>query len=201
MPVTPADVMRLRQKTGQGMMDCKRALEESGGDLEKAVEVLRKRGLAAAEKKAVRPAAEGRIHAYIHHNGKVGVLVEVNCETDFVARNEQFRQFVNDLCLHICAAAPIAVSREEVPAALVEREKRILAEQAAAEGKPAPIIERMVEGRLKKWYADRVLLEQPFVKDPQRTVQDLLAETIAKTGENIVVRRFARFQVGEGEEA
>jgi elongation factor Ts len=201
MPVTPADVMKLRHKTGQGMMDCKRALEESGGDLEKAVEVLRKKGLAAAEKKAVRAAAEGRIHAYIHHNGKVGVLVEVNCETDFVARNEQFRQFVNDLCLHICAAAPIAVSREEVPAALVARERRILGEQAAAEGKPAPIIERMVEGRLKKWYADRVLLEQPFVKDPQRTVQDLLAETISKTGENIVVRRFARFQVGEGEEA
>jgi elongation factor Ts len=201
MAIAPADVMKLRQKTGQGMMDCKHALEESGGDLEKAVEVLRKRGLATAEKKAVRAAAQGRVHAYIHHNGKVGVLVEVNCETDFVAKNEQFLRLVNDLCLHICAAAPIAVRRQEVPEALVQTERRILKEQAAAEGKPAAIIEKMVEGRLKKWYADRVLLEQPFVKDPQRTVQDIVAEAVAKTGENIVVRRFARFQVGEGDEA
>jgi elongation factor Ts len=201
MAIAPADVMKLRQKTGQGMMDCKHALEESGGDLEKAVEVLRKRGLATAEKKAVRAAAQGRVHAYIHHNGKVGVLVEVNCETDFVAKNEQFLRLVNDLCLHICAAAPIAVRRQEVPEALVQTERRILKEQAAAEGKPAAIIEKMVEGRLKKWYADRVLLEQPFVKDPLRTVQDIVAEAVAKTGENIVVRRFARFQVGEGDEA
>jgi len=200
MAITAADVMKLRQKTGQGMMDCKRALEEAGGDFGVAVEVLRKKGLATAEKKSVRTAAEGRVHSYIHHNGKVGVLVEVNCETDFVAKNEDFLRFLNDLCLHICAAAPVAVRCEDIPEELVQAERRFLKEQAIEEGKPEKIVEKIVDGRIKKWYADRVLLEQPFVKDQDKTVQDVVAEMIAKTGENLVVRRFARFQVGESED-
>jgi elongation factor Ts len=198
MAVTTQEVLKLRQQTGLGMMDCKLALEETGGDVEKAVEVLRKKGLAAARKKAVRTAAEGRIHSYIHHNGKVGVLVEVDCETDFVARNEQFLAFLNDLCLHICAAAPIAVRREDVPEDLMETEKRIAREQAA--GKPDNIVEKIVEGKLNKWYAAHVLLEQPFVKNDEQTVQDLLADLVARTGENIVIQRFARFEVGEAAE-
>ncbi len=197
MAISAAEVMKLRQKTGQGMMDCKKALQESGGDVETAIEILRKKGLATAEKKAARSTAEGRIHAYVHHNGKVGVLVEVNCETDFVAKNEVFQQFLQDVCLHICAAAPLAVRREEMPEAEVEREKRIASEAAAESGKPANVIEKIVEGKLGKWYAENVLLEQPFVKDPDRTVQELLNDTITKTGENIVIQRFARFVVGE----
>jgi elongation factor Ts len=176
-------------------MECKRALEESGGDTEKAVDILRKKGLATAEKRSGRATAQGRIHSYIHHNGRVGVLLEVNCETDFVAKNEQFQALLSDLCLQICAAAPIAVRREEVPAALVERERAIAREQVT--GKPANIVEKIVDGKLNKWYAERVLLEQPFVKDQDRTVKDVLTEAVAKTGENIVVQRFARFEVGE----
>ncbi len=197
MAIAASEVKKLRDRTGQGMMDCKRALEEAGGDMDAAIEVLRKKGLATAEKKAVRSTAEGRVHAYIHHNGKVGVLAEINCETDFVAKNEQFQAFMNDICLHICASSPLAVSREDVPEAVVEKERAFLREQAAESGKPEDIVEKIVEGRLSKWYAERVLLEQPFVRDPDRTVQDVLVETIAKTGENIVIKRFARFQVGE----
>ena len=197
MAITAADVKKLRERTGQGMMDCKQALEEAGGDMDKAVEILRKKGLATAEKKAARATGEGRIHAYIHHNGKVGVLVEVDCETDFVARNEQFQAFLNDLCLHICAAAPLAVTREEVPADLVETERRIAREQMEGQNKPPEILEKIVEGKLRKWYSQNVLLEQPFVKDDSRTVQDVLNELITKTGENIVIKRFARFVVGE----
>ena len=196
MAISADDVRKLRERTGQGMMECKRALEEAAGDAEKAVEILRKKGLATAEKKSVRTAAQGRIHSYIHHNGKVGVMVEVNCETDFVAKNEQFQAFLNDICLHICAASPVSVRREEVPAALVETERRIAREQVTGK-KPDNIIEKIVEGKLTKWYADRVLLEQPFVKDPERTVQAVLTDVITKTGENIVIRRFARFEVGE----
>jgi len=196
MAIRAEEVRKLRERTGQGMMECKKALEESGGDAEKAVEVLRKKGLATAERKSGRKAAEGRIFAYIHHNGKVGVLVEVNCETDFVAKNEQFRAFLKDLCLHICAVSPMAVRREEMPAALVETEKRIAREQVAGK-KPDAIIEKIVEGKLGKWYAEHVLLEQPFVKDQDRTVQAVLTELITKTGENIVIRRFVRFEVGE----
>ncbi len=199
MAIAAADVKKLRDRTGQGMMDCKRALEEAGGDMEAAVEVLRKQGLATAEKKAARTAAEGRIHSYIHHNGKIGVLVEVNCETDFVAKNEQFQAFLNDLCLHICASSPLAVGRDDVPEDAVEKERTFLREQAAESGKPAEIVEKIVEGRIAKWYAERVLLEQPFVRDPERTVQDVLIDTISKTGENIVIKRFARFEVGETE--
>jgi elongation factor Ts len=196
MAITAEEVRKLRERTGQGMMECKKALEESGGDSEKAVEILRKKGLATAEKKAGRTAAQGRIASYVHHNGRVGVLLEVNCETDFVAKNEQFQTFLNDICLHICAVSPMAVRREEIPAALVETEKRIAREQIAGK-KPDNIIEKIVEGKLNKWYADHVLLEQPFVKDQERAVKDILTELIQKTGENIVIRRFARFEVGE----
>jgi len=196
MTVSAEAVKKLRQRTGLGMMECKRALEESAGDADKAVEILRKKGLATAEKKAGRTAAQGRVHAYVHHNGKVGVLVEVNCETDFVAKTDQFLAFLNDLCLHVCAANPMTVRRDEVPAAIVESEKSIARAQVAGK-KPDHVIEKIVEGKLAKWYADRVLLEQPFVKDPDRTIQDLLTGLIAKTGENIVIRRFARFEVGD----
>ena len=194
MAITAEEVRKLRERTGQGMMECKKALEESGGDAEKAVEILRKKGLATAEKKSGRATAQGRIASYVHHNGRVGVLLEVNCETDFVAKNEQFQTFMSDICLHICAVNPMAVRREEIPADLVETEKRIAREQIT--GKPANIIEKIVEGKLNKWYADRVLLEQPFVKDDQRAVKDILTELIQKTGENIIIRRFARFEVG-----
>jgi elongation factor Ts len=196
MAIRAEEVRQLRERTGQGMMECKKALEEAGGDAEKAVEVLRKKGLATAEKKSGRTAAQGRIHSYIHHNGRVGVLVEVNCETDFVARNEQFQAFLNDLCLHICAVSPMAVRREEIPAPIVEREQRIAREQVAGK-KPENVITKIVEGKVNKWYADHVLLEQPFVKDQERSVQQVLAELIAKIGENILIKRFARFEVGE----
>ena len=197
MAIRAEQVRQLRERTGQSMMECKRALVESGGDAERAVEILRTKGLATAEKKAGRATAQGRIASYIHHNGRVGVLVEVNCETDFVAKNEHFLTFLADLCLHICAVSPMAVRREEIPAALVEREKRIAREQVTGK-KPENIIEKIVEGKLAKWYADHVLLEQPFVKDQDRSVKDILTELIQKTGENIVIRRFARFEVGEG---
>jgi elongation factor Ts len=196
MAITAEEVRKLREKTGQGMMECKKALEEAGGNIDKAVEVLRKKGLATAEKKAGRTAAQGRVHSYVHHNGKVGVLVEVNCETDFVAKNEQFQAFLSDLCLHICAAAPLAVRREEIPAALVETERRIARETVAGK-KPENVIEKIVEGKMNKWYGERVLLEQPFVKDPDRTIQNLLTDLIAKIGENMIIKRFARFEVGE----
>ena len=196
MAISAEEVRKLRERTGQGMMECKKALEESGGNAEKAVEILRKKGLATAEKRAGRSAAQGRIHSYIHHNGKVGVIVEVNCETDFVAKNEQFQAFLNDICLHICAASPLAVRREEIPANLVETEQRIAREQVEGK-KPDNIIAKIVDGKLTKWYADHVLLEQPFVKDQERSVQDILTEMIGKTGEKIVIQRFARFEVGE----
>jgi elongation factor Ts len=196
MAITAEEVRKLRQRTGQGMMECKKALEESGGDAEKAIEVLRKKGLATAEKKSGRATAQGRIASYVHHNGRVGVLLEVACETDFVAKNEQFQTFLSDLCLHICAANPMVVRREEVPAALVETEKRIARDQVAGK-KPENVVEKIVDGKLNKWYADRVLLEQPFVKDDKRSIKDILTELIQKTGENVVIRRFARFEVGE----
>jgi elongation factor Ts len=201
MAISAEEVKKLRERTGQGMMDCKRALEEADGNVDTAVEILRKKGLATAEKKASRSTAEGRIHAYIHHNGKVGVLLEANCETDFVAKNEQFQSLLSDLCLHICAAAPLAVTREEVPQELAETERRIAREQMKDEGKPDDIIDKIVEGKLNKWFSQTVLLEQPFVKDEDRTVQDVLNDAIATIGENIVIKRFARFQVGETGEA
>lgn len=198
MAITAAQVKQLREKTGAGMMDCKKALQEANGDIEKASELLRKKGLAAAEKKAGRVAAEGLVESYIHAGGKIGVLVEVNCETDFVAKTDEFRSFVRDIAMQIAATNPQYVRREEVPEAVVDKERDILKEQALNEGKPEHIVEKMVEGRLDKFFKAICLVEQPFVKDTDKTVDELVKETIAKIGENISIRRFARFELGEG---
>ena len=195
---TASDVMNLRQQTGAGMMDCKKALTETNGDMEKAVEFLREKGIATAAKKAGRIAAEGVVDSYIHMGGKVGVLVEVNCETDFVARGDKFKELVHDVALQIAAAKPLYVSREEVPAETIEKEKEILRVQAINEGKPAAIAEKMVEGRIKKYYEDFCLLDQKFVKDPEKTVNDIIVEATAQIGEKISVRRFVRYEMGEG---
>jgi elongation factor Ts len=194
--VSPSLVKELREKTGVGMMDCKRALAECAGDMELASDLLRKRGLAAAAKKSHRETGQGLVESYIHAGGKVGVLIEVNCETDFVARTEAFRALVHDLAMQVAATSPIAVAPEEVPAATVAKEREILAEQAKASGKPEKIIEKMVEGRLQKFYEEFCLVEQAFVKDPDRKVKDIVNDAIAKLGENIRVRRFVRFQLG-----
>ncbi len=179
-------------------MDCKKALTETGGDQEKAVDFLRKKGLAAASKKAGRVATEGLVGSYIHAGGKIGVLVEVNCETDFVAKNENFQAFVKDIAMHVAAAAPQYVRREEVPADALEREKEIYRSKARETGKPENIIEKIIEGQINKFYAAICLLEQSYVKDPDKTIQTYLNETIAAIGENISIRRFARFALGEG---
>jgi elongation factor Ts len=197
MTITAKEVAELRQKTGAGMMDCKKALEESGGDMAKAAEWLRAKGIMKAEKLQGREAKEGRIEYYHHHNGRVAVLVEVNCITDFVARNADFIALCKDVAMHVASAAPIAVSADQVPAETVERERRIYTEQVAAEGKPEAIRAKIVEGKLKKFFSEACLLDQPFVKDDKQTVGDLVKAASAKTGENIVVRRFVRFQVGE----
>jgi len=189
-------VAELRARTGAGMMDCKRALEEAGGDLEKAVDVLRKKGAAKADTRAGREASEGLVEAYIHFNGRVGVLVEVNCETDFVARTEDFKQLVRDVALHIASARPLAVRVEDLPRELVERERKIYEAQAAEEKKPDAVKAKIVEGRLKKFFEEAALLEQKFVKDDTRTVGDLVKALVAKTGEAIRIRRFARFELG-----
>ena len=193
--ITAEQVRDLRNQTGSGIMDCKNALTESEGDFEKAIDFLRKKGLAAAEKKGARATSEGRISSYIHAGGKVGVMVEVACETDFVARNEEFEALVNDLCLHICAMNPLAVRREEVDSDLVEKEKAFFVEQL--QDKPEQIRGKILEGKMNKWFSDQVLLEQSFVKDDKLTIQDLVTERIAKLGENIIVRRFVRLQLGE----
>ncbi len=198
MKITAAMVKELRESTGAGMMDCKKALEEAAGDMEKSVELLRKKGLAAAAKKAGRIAAEGAVGSYIHAGGKIGVLVEVNCETDFVARTDDFQALIRDIAMHIAAAEPRFVSRDEVTDEVMESERRIYREQALESGKPENVVDRIVEGKLGKFYSEYVLLEQPFVKDPDKTIQQLLAEKVAKIGENIQVRRFARFKMGEG---
>jgi len=194
--VSAKRVAELRARTGAGMMDCKRALEEAGGDLEKAVDVLRKKGAAKADTRAGREASEGLVEAYIHFNGRVGVLVEVNCETDFVARTEDFKQLVRDVALHIASAKPLAVRVEDLPPELVERERKIYEAQAAEEKKPDAVRAKIIEGRLKKFFEDAVLLEQKFVKDDTRTVGDLVKALVAKTGENVRIRRFARFELG-----
>ena len=194
--VSAKRVAELRARTGAGMMDCKRALEEAGGDLEKAVDVLRKKGAAKADTRAGREASEGLVEAYIHFNGRVGVLVEVNCETDFVARTEDFKQLVRDVALHIASAKPLAVRVEDLPPELVERERKIYEAQAAEEKKPDAVRAKIIEGRLKKFFEDAVLLEQKFVKDDTRTVGDLVKALVAKTGEAIRIRRFARFELG-----
>jgi len=191
-------VKELRERTGAGMMDCKKALSDANGDMEKAIEILRERGLAAAAKKAGRITAEGIVDAYIHGDGRIGVLVEVNIETDFAAKNEEFRALVKDIAMQIAASKPEYISREEVPSEVIEKEKEILRAQALNEGKPEKVVEKMVEGRIEKFYKEVCLLEQPFIKDPDKTVKDLLTEKIAVIGENISIRRFARFERGEG---
>jgi elongation factor Ts len=196
--ITAAQVNELRKATGAGLMDCKKALAETGGDHEKAIDYLRKKGLAAASKKAGRAATEGMVGSYIHAGGKIGVLVEVNCETDFVAKNDNFQAFVKDIAMHIAAASPQYVRREEVPADALEREKEIYRAKARETGKPENIIEKIIEGQVNKFYSDICLLEQPYVKDPDKTVQTYLNETIASIGENITIRRFAKFNLGEG---
>ena len=198
MAITASDVNLLRQKTGVGMMDCKKALTEANGDMDKAIEILREKGMASAAKKAGRIAAEGVVDSYIHMGGKVGVLVEVNCETDFVARGDQFKALVHDIALQIAASKPLYVTKEEVPQEVLDKEKEILKIQAMNEGKPEAIAEKMVVGRIKKYYEDFCLLEQPFVKDPGKTVSTLITEAIAAIGEKITVRRFVRFEMGEG---
>ncbi|PMP64960.1 MAG: translation elongation factor Ts [Thermodesulfobacterium geofontis] len=190
-------IKQLRARTAAGFMDCKKALEEAGGDIEKAIDILRKKGLAIAAKRAAKETSEGIVAAYIHSNRKIGVLVEVNCETDFVARTSEFQEFAHNLAMQIAATNPVAISREQVPSEILEREKRIYEEQLREAGKPENIIPKIVEGKLEKFYKENVLLEQPFIKNPDLTIQDLLNELIAKTGEKIVIKRFCRFQIGE----
>jgi elongation factor Ts len=196
--ITAAVVRELRDKTGAGMMDCKKALAETGGNFEKAVDYLRTKGLAAAERKAGRATNEGLVHAYIHPGGKVGVLVEVNCESDFVARTGDFVELCKDLAMQVAATSPQCVRREEFDAALLEREKAIFEAQARESGKPPAVAEKMIAGRVEKLYKETVLLEQEFIKDPKMTVEDRVKAAISKLGENITVRRFSRFQLGEG---
>ena len=196
--ITAALVKELRERTGAGMMDCKKALSATDGDLEKAIDFLREKGLAAAAKKAGRVAAEGLVEAYIHGGGRIGVLVEVNCETDFVAKTDAFKELVKDIAMHIAATNPSYLKREEVHTSELEHEQAVLAEQARNEGKPEKIIEKMVAGRIEKYYKEVCLMEQPFVKDPDKTISDLITESIAKIGENISIRRFTRYQLGEG---
>lgn len=195
--VTPSMVSALRERTGAGMMDCKKALSEVAGDIEKAIVYLREKGLAAQAKRAGRTAADGLVTSYIHAGGKIGVLIEVNCETDFVARTEDFAALVRDLAMQVAAANPRYVRREDVPADAVEQERAIYAAQAATSGKPAAVIEKMVNGKVEKFYSEICLLEQPFIKDQDKLVGQLVSDAVAKMGENVVVRRFARFQLGE----
>jgi len=195
--VSPKDVKELRDRTGAGMMDCKKALEECGGDIDKAVEHLRKTGAAKAEKRAGRTTSEGTIGHYLHHNGKIAVLVELNCETDFVARNEEFQQVAKYLAEHIAAAAPMAVDKEQIPQEKVEQERRIFTEQVKQSGKPANMIDKIVDGKIEAYYKDVALMHQAWVRDPKKTIGDLVKELSAKTGENVQVRRFVRYQLGE----
>src|SRR5947208_1151485 len=200
--ITASAVKALREKTGAGMMECKNALNEASGNEEQAIEILRKRGLASAKKKEGRIAAEGAVGSYIHMGGKVGVLVEINCETDFVARSDEFQQLVKDIAMHIAAAEPRYVSREDVPSGALDKEREIARAQAKNDpknaNKPEQVIDKIVEGRLNKFYEEFVLLDQPFIKDPAQTVGELVMEKIAKTGEKVTIRRFARYKMGEG---
>ncbi|CAM3634610.1 MULTISPECIES: translation elongation factor Ts [Paenibacillus] len=198
MAVTASAVKELRERTGAGMLDCKKALDETNGDIDKAIAVLREKGLAAAANKAGRIATEGVVESYIHGGGRIGVLVEINCETDFVGKTDQFKEFARDIAMHIAAANPKYVRREEVPAEELEKEKEILKNQALNEGKPEKIVEKMVEGRINKYYEENCLMEQAFIKDPDKTINTLLNEKISTIGENISIRRFARFELGEG---
>ncbi|GAB6096563.1 translation elongation factor Ts [Desulfatiferula olefinivorans] len=194
--VNAAMVKELRDKTGSGIMDCKQALKENNGDVEKALDFLRKKGLATAQKRSGRDAKEGVIQSYIHMGGKIGVMVEVNCETDFVAKNDDFLEFAKNVAMHIAAAAPMGLDPEEIPADVVAREREIYRERALEQGKPANIVDKIVDGQIDKFYKDSCLLSQAYIRDPKLTISDLLTETIAKIGENIKIRRFARFQLG-----
>ncbi len=196
MKITSQMVKELRDKTSAGMMDCKRALGETDGDMEKSIDLLRQKGLAVAQKRADRATKEGVVECYIHAGGKLGVMVEVGCETDFVAKTDDFKVFARDIAMQIAAAGPVAVSRDEVPAAMLDREREIYSAQALDSGKPQNIIEKIVSGKIEKYLAEVCLLEQKFVKNPDLSVQDLLNELIAKMGENISIKRFARFQIG-----
>jgi len=196
--ITAKMVKELREKSGAGMMDCKAALQATDGDMEKAIDELRKKGLAAAQKKSSRATKEGAIDAYVHAGGRIGVLVEVGVETDFVARSEPFKEFTHDLAMHVAAASPLWVRREEVPAEVIEREKAIYREQA--KGKPENVVEKMLEGKLNKFFQEVCLMEQPFVKDPDRTIEQLRTDLVGIIGENVEVRRFVRFQLGETQE-
>ena len=194
---TAKDVMTLRQRTGAGMMEAKKALEENKGDMDKAAEFLRVKGIAKADKRSGKQTSEGIITSYIHHNGKVGVLVEVNCETDFVARTDDFKNLAKEIALHIASAAPVAVDKDGVPVERVDQERRIAEEQAKVSGKPANIIEKMVTGKVEAYYKDNCLIYQPWIREPKKSIGDLIKEASAKVGENIQVRRFVRFQMGE----
>ena len=195
---TSEKIRELRERTGAGMLDCKNALTEKDGDIEKAIELLREKGLAAAAKKAGRIAAEGLCEAYIHGAGRIGVLLEINCETDFVAKTDEFKGLAKDICMQIAASKPEYVRREDVPAEVVDREKEIFTAQALNEGKPANVVEKMITGRIEKYYKEICLLEQPFIRDTDMTIQQLLVDKIARIGENINVRRFVRYELGEG---
>lgn len=196
MSIQAADVAKLRKMTGVGMMEAKKALEETSGDFDQAVEYLRKRGAAKAAKKAERETSEGRVHCYTHSNGKIGVAVEVLCETDFVARNEAFVEFCNDIAMHIAAMSPLYLSREDVPQEVVEKEKEIMKEQMAGEGKPADMLDKIIEGKIGKYYEEVCLLEQPFIKDEDMTIAQLVEQKVLSLGENIQLGRFARMQIG-----
>jgi len=197
MAISAADVQKLREMTGAGMMDCKKALTETGGDFDKAIDYLRTKGMQKVDKKAGRATDQGIIQAYIHPGSRLGVLVEINCETDFVARTETFLNFAKDVAMQIAAAKPVNVAREEISPAVIEHELEIYRAQAREQGKPENVIERMIVGKLDKFYQENCLLEQAFVKDPDRTIRDYLNETISKLGENMVIRRFVRYQLGE----
>jgi len=195
--ITAALVKELREQTGVGMMDCKNALKETNGDMEKATEILRKKGFAKAAKRADRDANEGVVEAYIHPGSKLGVLVEINCETDFVANTDDFKMFAKNVVMHVAATNPVAVTREEVDQSLLEKEKEIYKEQAKAQGKPENIVEKIAQGRLEKYFAENVLLDQAYVKEPEKSINDLLTETTAKVGEKVTIKKFSRFKIGE----
>ncbi len=199
MELSASNVQALRNKTGAGMMDCKKALVETGGDIEKAIEFLRKKGIASAEKKVGRETKQGAVTSYIHAGGKIGVLVEVNCETDFVARNENFQNFCRDIAMHVAAAAPRYLDRKAVPEAVIEKEKEIAIEQARGSGKPDAVLAKIAEGKIVKFYQENCLLEQSFIKNPEMTVESFLKDTVGKLGENMAISRFVRFELGRGE--
>jgi elongation factor Ts len=200
LEISASLVKELREKTGVGMMDCKKALQESRGDLQAAIDYLRKKGIATAKKRGSRVTSEGQVQAYIHGGGKIGVLVEVNCETDFSAKTSDFSEFVKNVAMQIAATTPISIDREGVPQQTLEKEKEIYMTQAKESGKPEKVWDKIVEGKMKKFYSEACLLEQPFVKNPDITVQDLLNELMAKTGENVLIRRFSRYQLGESDD-